>query len=105
RPTAEDAVEAAQEFGPAQEPGVIPGPPVAGEQPERGGESQPNVVGKLPQNVQHRGSKPPAGVAPYMAEKFAERPVWRDARNASGFRFSVMGWSFPAAPAEWQVQE
>jgi hypothetical protein len=22
-----------------------------------------------------------------------------------GFAFSVMGWSFPAAPAEWQVQE
>jgi len=38
-----------------------------------------------------------------MAEKFAERPPSRGAGNAGGF--SVMGWSFPATPADWHVQE
>jgi len=52
-----------------------------------------------------RVSDPPPGVAPFMAEKFAERPGAHDAGRARGFAFSVMGWSFPEAPAEWEVQE
>ena len=51
------------------------------------------------------GAKAPAGVAPYIAEKFAERPGSRGAGSSRGAAFSVMGWSFPAAPAEWLVQE
>jgi hypothetical protein len=71
----------------------------------RSAESPPNVAAKLPHSDQPRGSEPPAGVAPYMAEKFLERPASRGAGNVRGRAFSVMGWSFPAAPAEWQVQE
>jgi hypothetical protein len=52
-----------------------------------------------------RVSEPPQGVAPYIAEKFAERPAARDGGRSRGAAFSVMGWSFPAAPAEWLVQE
>jgi hypothetical protein len=52
-----------------------------------------------------RVSEPPPGVAPYMAEKFAERPAARGAGGSRGAAFSVMGWSFPAAPAKWLVQE
>jgi hypothetical protein len=40
-----------------------------------------------------------------MAEKFAERPAARGEGGSRGAAFSVMGWSFPAAPAEWLVQE
>jgi len=66
---------------------AIPSPP-------RGVENSPGVGVKLP-----RSGEPPAGVAPHIAQKFAERPASRSAA------FSVMGWSFPAAPAEWLVQE
>lgn len=71
----------------------------------RPGETPPNVGAKLPQRDQPRGNEPPPGVAPYMAEKFAESPASRGGINARGLAFSVMGWTFPAAPAEWQVQE
>jgi len=97
---------------------AIPSPPVVGGQPQRGSENAPGVsasppgapakppsAGLKPPQVQPRGSEPPAGVAPYMAEKFAERPGARDAGGARSRPFSVMGWSFPGAPAEWQVQE
>ena len=75
-------------------------PPRVGEQPLRGVENPSGAGAKPP-----RGSEPPAGVAPYIAEKFAERPASRGAGNPRGAAFSVMGWSFPAAPAEWLVQE
>ena len=48
---------------------------------------------------------PPPGVAPHIAQKFGDRPASRSAMSPRGAAFSVMGWSFPAAPAEWQVQE
>jgi FHA domain-containing protein len=57
--------------------------------------------GAKPQRV----SEPPAGVTPYIAQKFGERPASRGAESPRGAAFSVMGWSFPAAPAEWLVQE
>jgi hypothetical protein len=66
---------------------AIPTPPGAGAKPPRGSEL------------------PPVGVAPYIAEKFAERPASRGGVSPRGAAFSVMGWSFPPAPAEWQVQE
>jgi hypothetical protein len=93
---------------------VIPTPPAGGakashagenlsriaEQPSRGVENPAGVGAKPP-----RVNEPPAGVAPYIAQKFAERPASRSAGIPRGAAFSVMGWSFPAAPAEWQVQE
>jgi hypothetical protein len=51
------------------------------------------------------GPKPPGGVAPYIAQKFADLPASRGGVSPRGAAFSVMGWSFPPAPAEWQVQE
>lgn len=68
--------------------------------PPRGAGNQPSAGMKPP-----RGSEPPAGVASYIAEKFVGRPGSRGVGSPRGFAFSVMGWSFPAAPAEWQVQE
>jgi len=50
-------------------------------------------------------AEPPAGIAPHIAHKFAERPPLGGALSSRGFAFSVMGWSFPAAPPEWPVQE
>lgn len=82
-------------------------PPRVGEQPPRGGENPPRADANPPNsgaNSPPRG-EPPAGVAPYIAEKFAERPAVLGARSSRGAAFSVMGWSFPAAPAEWLVQE
>jgi FHA domain-containing protein len=81
-------------------PGGGAKPPFAGENPLPGGENPAGVRAKLP-----RGSEPPAGVAPYIAQKFAERPASRGAGIPRGAAFSVMGWSFPAVPAEWLVQE
>jgi len=52
-----------------------------------------------------RGGEPPPGVAPHIAQKFGDRPASGSAMSPRGAAFSVMGWSFPAAPAEWQVQE
>jgi pSer/pThr/pTyr-binding forkhead associated (FHA) protein len=51
------------------------------------------------------GGEPPPGVAPYIAQKFADLPASRGGVSPRGAAFSVMGWSFPPAPAEWQVQE
>ena len=65
---------------------AIPSPPGAGPKPPDGG-------------------SPPPGVAPYMAQKFADLPAARGGVSPRGAAFSVMGWSFPPAPAEWQVQE
>jgi hypothetical protein len=71
---------------------AIPTPPGGGAKPPHAGE-KPRV------------SEPPAGVAPYIAQKFGERPASRGAGSSRGTAFSVMGWSFPPAPAEWLVQE
>jgi pSer/pThr/pTyr-binding forkhead associated (FHA) protein len=65
---------------------AIPGPPEAGPKPPGSGE-------------------PPPGVAPYIAQKFADLPAARGGVSPRGAAFSVMGWSFPPPPAEWQVQE
>jgi pSer/pThr/pTyr-binding forkhead associated (FHA) protein len=51
------------------------------------------------------GGEPPPGVAPYIAQKFADLPASRGGVSPRGAAFSVMGWSFPPPPAEWQVQE
>jgi len=76
--------------------------------------SQPSVSAKPPRAAEEprgadvkppRSAEPPPGVAPHIAEKFGDRPASRSAMPPRGAAFSVMGWSFPAAPAEWQVQE
>jgi pSer/pThr/pTyr-binding forkhead associated (FHA) protein len=77
----------------------------AGANPPRGGENPPGVGAPNVGANRGRPAGPPPGVAPYIAEKFAERPGARGAGLARGVAFSVMGWSFPATPAEWQVQE
>jgi FHA domain-containing protein len=40
-----------------------------------------------------------------LVERPADRPALPRAMTPGGFAFSVMGWSFPPAPAEWQIQE
>jgi hypothetical protein len=79
---------------------AIPSPPVGGPKPTPVADRSPRAGGKTPQD-----GEPPAGVAPYLAEKFAEPPAARGAGSPRGLSFSVMGWSFPAAPPGWQVQE
>jgi hypothetical protein len=49
-------------------------------------------------------SLPPMPETP-VGQKPVERSAERGAAIPRGAAFSVMGWSFPAAPAEWQVQE
>ena len=93
---------------------AIPSPLGVGARPLHEGENPPGVGANSPRSVENsagaglkppRSGEPPAGVAPYMAQKFAERPAGRGAGMPRGAAFSVMGWSFPAAPAEWLVQE
>lgn len=50
---------------------------------------------------------PPPAVAPKppRRDEFPPRPVDRAPSRSRDFAFHVMGWTFPAAPAEWQVQE
>jgi predicted component of type VI protein secretion system len=98
-----------QERPPASAPPPLsakPEPPAAAEQRPRGAEPLPAPVQPPPPRV----AEPPASAAPPVAQKpiaerNAERPAARGAGVARGSAFSVMGWSFPAAPAEWQVQE
>jgi pSer/pThr/pTyr-binding forkhead associated (FHA) protein len=74
----------------AQEPLKLPDVPVS------------SGAGAKPPNV----AKPPVGVASHIARKFGDGPLERgDGSPRGGAAFSVMGWTFPAAPARWQVQE
>jgi pSer/pThr/pTyr-binding forkhead associated (FHA) protein len=73
--------------------------PVAVPKSPSGGENPPGAGVKPP-----RGSAPPLGVASHIARKFGDGPLERG-DGLRGAAFSVMGWSFPAAPAEWHVQE
>jgi pSer/pThr/pTyr-binding forkhead associated (FHA) protein len=74
-------------------------PPVAVPKSLSGGENPPGAAVTPP-----RGSAPPLGVASHIARKFGDGPLERG-DGLRGAAFSVMGWSFPAAPAEWHVQE
>lgn len=73
----------------AQEPLKLPDVPVS------------SGVGAKPPRV----AAPPVGVASHIARKFGDGPLERGDGSLRGTAFSVMGWSFPAAPAQWQVQE
>jgi len=101
RPGVEDAGNNVQP--PVEEPPslrAIPGSPSVSAKPPRAAEDQDGSAAKP-----LRRSEPPPGVAPHIAEKYGDRPASRSAMSPRGAAFSVMGWSFPAAPAEWQVQE
>ncbi|MGB9466244.1 MAG: FHA domain-containing protein [Candidatus Acidiferrum sp.] len=78
----------------------VPSPPSSSAKPPRAAEEPAGAGAKPP-----REGEPPPGVAPHIAQKFGDRPAARGAGGPQGAAFSVMGWSFPAAPAEWQVQE
>ena len=65
-----------------------------------GGENPPGLGVNPP-----RVSAPPPGVASHIARKFGDGPLERGDGGPRGAAFSVMGWSFPAAPAEWHLQE
>ncbi len=52
-----------------------------------------------------RAAAPPVGVASHIARKFGDGPLERGDGSLHGSAFTVMGWSFPAAPARWQVQD
>lgn len=52
-----------------------------------------------------RASQAVEAVPHSAAQKHAERSAARDSEMPRGSGFSVMGWSFPAAPSDWEVQE
>ncbi len=62
-----------------------------------------HAQGFLPKSEAPAKSAPP-GVASHIARKFGDGPLERG-DGLRGAAFSVMGWSFPAVPAEWHVQE
>jgi len=94
-----------QKFEPARDTPVrersTPQPPVETPANPRG---IPSAPGRGPNA--RRPSQPPPGVASHIARKFGDGPLERgDGSRPRGPGFSVMGWSFPSTPAEWQVQE
>ncbi|HLZ49787.1 MAG TPA: FHA domain-containing protein [Candidatus Acidoferrum sp.] len=78
---------------------VAPSRPAVVEPPRAAEDSASGRAKQLPQSV------PPPGVAPHIAEKFRDLPAARGVMGPGGAAFAVMGWSFPAAPADWQIQE
>lgn len=91
----------AQRLPPMREPPAKSAPPGVEEPPRFPAVPDPPGAGAKPPRV----DQPPAGIAPHIARKFAGRPALAEAGRSRGLAFSVMGWSFPTAPAEWQVQE
>ncbi len=94
-----------QKFDPARDTPVrersAPQPPVEALPSPRGIPSSPGGGADA-----RRPSQPPPGVASHIARKFGDGPLERgDGSRPRGPAFSVMGWSFPSTPAEWQVQE
>lgn len=51
------------------------------------------------------GIEPVSAVNSPVEPKQVERHAARSSGSSRNFAFSVMGWSFPALPSEWQVQE
>jgi hypothetical protein len=99
-PAAEPSPAAAKPAAPAISPPVQPGEE-PGALPAKVA-PQPPPPGRIP------AAEPPmaASAAPPVGlQKSGERAAARAAGSSRGAAFSVMGWSFPAAPAEWQVQE
>jgi FHA domain-containing protein len=97
-----------QERPPASAPPPLsaePAPPAPAEQRPRRAEPLPPPVQPPQRTAEPLASAAPPVAQKPIAERNAERPAAHNAGGARGFAFSVMGWSFPAAPAEWQVQE
>jgi hypothetical protein len=99
--SAHPSVEAPPNFSviPSVPPASASSPAAVPKSPSDG-ENSPGAGAKPP-----RVSAPPAGVASHIARKFGDGPLERGDGSLRGSAFSVMGWSFPATPAEWQVQE
>jgi hypothetical protein len=90
RPEANAAAEPApRKMIRAQEPLKLPDVPVS-----TGATAKPPHV-----------AAPPVGVASHIARKFGDGPLEGGDGSLRGSAFTVMGWSFPAAPARWQVQD
>jgi hypothetical protein len=94
---------------------AIPRVPQTPAAPPRNREAQPSQKeaaeseGK-PARAARRASAPPDVAPAISSPEPSSRPredrLARDSQGASrNFAFRVMGWSFPSAPAEWQVQE
>ena len=101
-PSAGSVEHAAKDFAPVAEPPLKSGPR-SFEEPPRVRESvRPPVEAER----SGRAVEPSAGGRPApIAASPLERRGSRHEAGARNFAFSVMGWSFPAAPTEWQVQE
>jgi pSer/pThr/pTyr-binding forkhead associated (FHA) protein len=85
----------------SETPSQSPVPPIKEPSRPPGVPDLPHV-GAKPPNV----AKPPVGVASHIARKFGDGPLERgDGSRRAGAAFTVMGWTFPGAPAQWQVQE
>ncbi len=106
RPTRDAGVEPPpQKFEPARDAlvreGSMPQPPVEAPPSPRAVPGAPGGEANA-----RRPSQPPPGVASHIVRKFGDGPLERgDGSRPRGPAFSVMGWSFPSTPAEWQVQE
>jgi hypothetical protein len=79
---------------------AIPRPPVTPPNPNL---AAPSVPAQVAPNPEASAPRPPAAQRP--ADRPAERGVPLSAGASREAAFRVMGWSFPAAPPEWLVQE
>jgi predicted component of type VI protein secretion system len=98
-----------EEVQPREKPGIIP---PEGSASERGMEDAGIVEPRAGFVEERAKSSSPVAAPPLKSERpapFVERPAdrppSRSAMTPRGFAFSVMGWSFPAAPVDWQIQE
>jgi hypothetical protein len=90
-----------EEIQPRENPGILlPERPAS----ERGMEDAGIVEPRAGFVDERAKSSSPAAASPFV-ERPADRPPSRSVMTPRGFAFSIMGWSFPAAPADWQIQE
>ena len=101
-PGAGSVEEAARNFSPVAEPPSKSGPRRFEEPPRtREGVRTPAEAERPGRAVEPSASGRPAPIGASTVERSGSRHG-AGARNSA---FSVMGWSFSAAPTEWQVQE
>jgi hypothetical protein len=86
-------------------PAAEPAQPFAAEQRPRVAEPLPPPIAPPARPAAGNAAPPGVRTANLAEEAVRSRPGARGPSDARSAGFSVMGWSFPAAPAEWQVQE